>query len=409
MKIVVIGGGAAGFFSALTAKESNPDAKILLIERSVKLLSKVRISGGGRCNVTHACFDPKLLVQNYPRGKKELLGPFSRFQPKDTVAWFQARGVKLKKEKDGRMFPNTDSSDTIINCFLKEAKQLKVDILTQTKLASIEKKQSKFHLLIKNGSPILADRVILATGSSPVGWEIAKNLGHKINTPIPSLFTFNIPSFQLAPLAGVSVDRVKVSLKNSKLGQTGPLLITHWGFSGPAALKLSAFGARFLAENNYKSELVIDWLPDVSLNELQNQIEFECTSHPKKHLKNLQIPLPKSLLKELYLRANLQNDSFLRLISKKDITRLLEVLKQDVYEVIGKTTNKEEFVTCGGIKLSEVNFKTMESKLCEDLFFCGEILDIDGVTGGFNFQNAWTTGWIAGKSASSNKIDLLQK
>jgi len=401
MKIVVIGGGAAGFFAALKAKESNTQAEVLLIESSAKLLSKVKISGGGRCNVTHACFDPKILVQNYPRGKKELLGPFNRFQPKDTIAWFEKRGIKLEVEKDGRMFPVTDSSSTIINCFLNEAKKLNVDILTLTKLVSIEKKKDKFQLSIKNGSPILADRVVLATGSSPIGWEIAKILGHKINDPVPSLFTFNIPSFQLTSIAGVSVERAKISLKNTKLEQKGPLLITHWGFSGPAALKLSAFGARFLAENNYKASLVIDWLIDLSLTELQNQIENERISHPKKALKNLQIPLPKSLLKELYLRASLQSDQLLRSLNKKDITRLCETLKQDVYEIHGKTTNKDEFVTCGGIKLSEVNFKTMESKLCENLFFCGEILDIDGVTGGFNFQNAWTTGWIAGKSAST--------
>ncbi len=403
MKIVVIGGGASGFFSALAAKRFNPNAEVLLIERSLKLLSKVRISGGGRCNVTHACFDPKLLVQNYPRGKKELLGPFNRFQPKDTIEWFQARGIKLKTEKDGRMFPSTNSSDTIINCFLKEAKKLKIDIQTQTKLISIKKKKSQFQLLIKDNSTIFADCIILATGSSPAGWEIAKSFGHKIQTPIASLFTFNVPSFQLSSLAGVSVDRARVSLKGSKLEQAGPLLITHWGFSGPAALKLSAFGARFLAENNYNSTLIIDWLLDLPLNELQNKLELACAAHPKKHLKNLQIPLPKSLLKELYQRANLQSDRLLRSISKKDITRLCKVLKQDIYEVRGKTTNKEEFVTCGGIELSEVDFKTMESKLCENLFFCGEILDIDGVTGGFNFQNAWTTGWIAGRSAAASK------
>lgn len=386
MKIAVIGGGAAGFFAALAAKESNPKAEVLLLEKSAKLLSKVRISGGGRCNVTHACFDPKELIQNYPRGSKELLGPFHRFGPRDAIEWFKARGVILKTEKDGRMFPVTDSSETIIHCFFEEAKKLGVKISTQTKLQSIQKVENGFEL----DNNFFVDRVILATGSSKSGWEFAKSFGHTIQTPVPSLFTFNVPSFPLVHLAGVSVQSAKLTLEGSRLEQEGPLLITHWGFSGPVALKLSAFGAKFLAEKKYAASLIIDWLPEFTVEQLRLLIEKERT----KKLENLRITsLPKSLWKEFCQRIDLS-----RPLSNSTILKLCKMLKNDRYEVRGKTTNKEEFVTCGGVTLSEVHFKTMESKLCKNLYFCGEILDIDGVTGGFNFQNAWTTGWIAGYS-----------
>ncbi len=336
MKIVIIGGGAAGVFAALTAKQENPLADVLLLERSAKLLSKVKISGGGRCNVTHSCFEPRDLVRHYPRGHKELLGPFHTFQPRDTVEWFETRGVKLKTEKDGRMFPISDSSQTIIDCLLNEAAKLGVKIEKQ-KFETLEEG------FLINGS-IKADKVILATGSAPIGWRIAEQFGHTIQPPVPSLFTFNVPDFPLKNLAGVSVENARLKIKGTKFEQEGPLLITHWGFSGPAALKLSAWAARHLAKKDYTVTLQIDW----------------------------EEPLPKRLRKV--------------------------VGERESYEVRGKTTNKAEFVTCGGITLSEVNFKTMESKHCKGLYFCGEILDIDGVTGGFNFQNAWTTGRIAGAS-----------
>lgn len=360
MKIVVVGGGAAGFFAAIAAKTAFPDASVTLHEKTNKVLSKVRISGGGRCNVTHACFDPKLLVKNYPRGSKELLGPFHRFQPADTVEWFSERGVELKTEADGRMFPTTNSSETIIDCLLNEAKRVGVEIKLQSKLSLNELK---------------ADRLILATGSAKGGYEIAKHFGHTIQSPVPSLFTFNIPDFPLESLSGISLENVCLKLEGTKLVQEGPLLITHWGFSGPAALKLSAFGARYLAEQNYEVQLCIDWLPQFSVDELM----------PLLTLKNLRsVPLPKRLWRLLCG------------VQKLNPRKLCEKLKADRYLVKGKTTNKEEFVTCGGVTLSEVNFKTMESKLHPGLYFCGEILDIDGITGGFNFQNAWTTGWIAG-------------
>lgn len=385
MVIIIIGGGAAGFFAALAAKSANPDAKVVLLERSLKLLSKVRISGGGRCNVTHACFEPNQLIENYPRGKKELLGPFHQFQPQDTIEWFKKRGVRLKTEKDGRMFPITDSSETIINCFMKEAKKIGVVIKTQSKVQSIEKVEEGFQLKFDAVNSIYADRLILATGSGTRGWEFVKNLGHTLQPPVPSLFTFNVPSFPLVDLSGVSVPSAKLKLEGSKLEQEGPLLITHWGFSGPAALKLSAFAARFLAEKKYNVTLLIDWLPHLSEDELRTTFEG-----------NRQKPqnptLPKSLWKTFCPEPPLSNAS---------IKQLCNTLKRDLYLVQGKTTNKEEFVTCGGVTLSEVQFKTMESKLCKNLYFCGEILDIDGITGGFNFQNAWTTGWISGNAAAS--------
>ncbi len=370
----MVGGGASGFFAAIAAKTTHPNATVEIYEKSNKVLSKVRISGGGRCNVTHACFDPKELVKNYPRGSKELLGPFHRFQPKDTIQWFLDRGVELKTEADGRMFPITDSSETIIECLLNEVKKLGIEI----------KLKSPFDLESSG-----ADRIILATGSSKEGWEMARMLGHTIQEPVPSLFTFNIPKFSLEPLSGVSVNPVQISLEGTKFYQQGALLITHWGFSGPAALKLSAFAARYLHEVNYEVNLVIDWLPQYSIEDIIDLFNKEL---PIKKLKNIKtVPVPSRLWAHFC-----DGETILGSLSKITLRRFCESLKSDHYQVKGKTTNKDEFVTCGGVTRSEVNFKTMESKIYPGLYFCGEILDIDGVTGGFNFQNAWTTGWIAG-------------
>ncbi|MEX1012093.1 MAG: NAD(P)/FAD-dependent oxidoreductase [Waddliaceae bacterium] len=377
MKITVLGGGAAGFFAAITAKKKYPEATVILLERSNKLLSKVRISGGGRCNVTHSCFDPRELIKNYPRGSKELLGAFHQFQPRDTINWFLERGVSLKTEADGRMFPITDSSDTIINALLDEADKVGVIIKLQSKVKLEE---------------IETDRLILATGSSKSGFEIAKQFGHTIQAPVPSLFTFNIPSFLLESTSGVTLEKVNLRLEGTKLFQEGPLLITHFGFSGPAALKLSAFAARYLAEKNYEATLKIDWVPTLAIEEIMTLILSEGTSKKLGNIKS--IPLPKRLWKLLCENE----DQIVGQTSKSTIRKLCEKLKSDSYLIKGKTTNKEEFVTCGGVTLSEINFKTMESKIHKNLYFCGEILDIDGVTGGFNFQNAWTTGWIAGNA-----------
>lgn len=396
-RIIVLGGGAAGFFAALSAKEAHENAEVLILEKSAKLLTKVRISGGGRCNVTHACFDPKELVQNYPRGHKELLGPFHRFQPKDTIEWFKTRGVNLKIEKDGRMFPTSDRSETIIDCLVQQARKLGVKIQTVQKITSIRKKEGGFEIEIGDKDLIFANRLILATGSNRAGHDFARHLGHTIQPLVPSLFTFNVPEFPLKSLAGVSVDTAALKIQGSRLSQTGPLLITHWGFSGPVVLKLSAFGARYLAEKNYEVQLEIDWLPEIDPSA---QLEAMRKNHPTKHLGNIRLSsLPKSLLHNQFQRAGLAVDSPLNSLGKSAITKLCNILKKDTFQVRGKTTNKEEFVTCGGVTLSEVQFKTMESKCCPNLYFCGEILDIDGVTGGFNFQNAWTTGWIAGRGS----------
>ncbi len=369
--LIVIGGGAAGFFAALSAKKANPFAKILILEKTAQLLSKVRVSGGGRCNVTHNCFDPKEFIKNYPRGSKELLGPFTRFSPKDTIEWFESRGVKLKAEEDGRIFPITDSSQTIIDCLINEAQKLGVEIQTQTRIETINKEHDHFLLQGEKGE-MRASKLVLATGSSPQGHAWAKGLGHTIEPLIPSLFTFHSPTSPLLELSGVSVEDAEVRLEGRTVRQRGPLLITHFGFSGPAIIKLSAWEAPYLFENNYKAKLIINWLPHLTPVQVARGLRE----------KSNRFNLPKSLWNSLSHKT----------------------LQADIYEIDGKTMFKKEFVTCGGVRRSEVNFKTMESKVCPGLYFTGEILDIDGVTGGFNFQNAWTTAYIAG-----NSLDFLME
>lgn len=390
--LIILGGGAAGIFSALTAKAASPSKKVLVLEKSAKLLTKVKISGGGRCNVTHACFDPKALCQNYPRGGKELLGPFHRFQPQDTIDWFYRRGVKLKTEADGRMFPTTDHSETIIQCLLGEARNLGVEILTVKKVEKIEK-GAIFTLHLKD-RVLETKRLLLATGSSPQGYAWAKEFGHTLIEPLPSLFTFNVPSSSLKSLSGVSLDQVELSIAGYR--QTGPMLITHFGFSGPAAIKLSAWAARELAEKNYRDTLRIKWVEGAPLGPL---LALKETAPQKNLASECPFPLPKALWRHFTEKMGKLRD-----IPNKTLRQLAEKLQSDPYQVEGKTTNKEEFVTCGGVKLSEVDFKTMESRRCPGLHFAGEILNIDGVTGGFNFQNAWTTGYLAGFGNCSNSL-----
>ncbi len=387
--LLVIGGGAAGFFAAIRAKELGKSVAIL--EKSRKVLSKVRISGGGRCNVTHACFDPKELVRNYPRGKEALLGPFTRFQPRDTVEWFQERGVMLKTEADGRMFPITDSSETIINCLEGECRRLGVEVLLER---DVEKIEPGFTIHLTDRPSMHAKNVIVASGSNRKVYQMLEGLGHTIIAPVPSLFTFNIKNFELQELAGLSVPKATVSVLGIK--QTGPLLITHWGFSGPAVLKASAWGARLFHEAGYKAEVFIDWQSDLSYEEKQKLLLQAKEEHAKKQLASI---CPFSLPNRLW-RSFLQDpEKRYSDLGKKELLHIVEKLSRDRYEIEGQTTNKEEFVTAGGVSLNEVNFKTMESKLVPGLFFAGEVLDIDGVTGGFNFQNAWTTGFIAASSA----------
>ena len=412
MNVIVIGGGAAGFFGAIACASANPKLKVTLIEAGVKPLAKVRISGGGRCNVTHHCFDPARLVENYPRGGKALRGAFSRFQPQDTVQWYQSRGVKLKTERDGRMFPTTDSSETIINCLMQAAAKAGVNLRTGVGVKTVKQffdSQDKnyFQVELKNGRVLKCDRLLIATGSNPSGYRWAKNLGHKIESPVPSLFTFNIKDPRLQGLAGVSVDQAQVKLGTgkNKLEQTGALLITHWGLSGPAILKLSAWGARFLYDLKYNSTLQINWLPESNQENLtQILIKLKQTNPKKKIVNYCPVELPKRLWQSLVNYVNIKPEKVWSEISKKELNKLVTEILQGQYSIQGKGVFKDEFVTCGGVSLKEVNFKTMESKKCPGLYFAGEILDIDGVTGGFNFQSAWTTSWLAGQAiANKNK------
>lgn len=399
LTVVVVGGGAAGFFGAITCAQHYPQHRVLLLEKTRQVLSKVRISGGGRCNVTHSCFDPALLVKNYPRGNKELRGPFSRFQPLDTIQWFESRGVVLKTEEDGRMFPATDQSETIINCLLNEAKHVGVELLLEHGIQSIQQDSHRFILELTNGQKLTCDRLLIATGSTPKIYPMIEKLGHTIIPLVPSLFTFNIPDSPFLDLAGVAVSSASVQLPQWNLEQKGPLLLTHWGLSGPAVLKLSAWGARELHSVDYQTQVIINWLPNFSKEELRQRLQ-EC----KSQLVTRQVgtealfSLPKQLWKRFLNLAGIPEDLRWAVLSHKHIQGLMEQLCSSKLNIQGKTTYKQEFVTCGGVALEEVNFKTMESRRCPGLYFAGEVLNIDGVTGGFNFQNAWTTGWIAGHS-----------
>ncbi len=411
MNVIVIGGGAAGFFGAIACASANPKLKVTLIEAGVKPLAKVRISGGGRCNVTHHCFDPARLVENYPRGGKALRGAFTRFQPQDTVQWYQSHGVKLKTEGDGRMFPTTDSSETIVNCLMQAAAKVGVDLRTGVGVKTVKQfvdsqDQSYFQVELKNGRVLKCDRLLIATGSNPLGYRWAKNLGHKIESPVPSLFTFKIKDPRLQGLAGVAVDKAQVKLGTgkNKLEQTGALLITHWGVSGPAILKLSAWGARVLSDLKYNSTLQINWLPESNQEDLKQTLTKLKQTNPKKKIVNYcPVELPKRLWQSLVDYANIKPEKVWSEISKKELNKLVTEIFQGQYNIQGKGVFKEEFVTCGGVSLKEVNFKTMESKKCPGLYFAGEILDIDGVTGGFNFQSAWTTSWLAGQAIANQK------
>lgn len=389
---VVIGGGAAGVFAAIRCKALNPSAQVILLEKTNQLLAKVRISGGGRCNVTHACFDPLKLTQNYPRGSKELLGPFHHFQPKNTIAWFEERGVALKTESDGRMFPTTDSSETIIQCLLQAASLAGVEIRKQQRVESIQKKESRFLIQLET-EQISADSVLLATGSSSWGYSVAKELGHAIVEPVPSLFTFNTPTSPLLDLSGISVSEVIVTLKGTSFRQKGPLLLTHWGFSGPAILKLSAWAARELHDLAYKATLLINWTGSPNQEILYQSLLQRKQQSPLQALPPI---LPNNLLVRLCTSLQIDPTTSLGKLPNKALAGLAAKLSSDAYTIDGKTTYKQEFVTAGGVDTKSIDFRTMESKSTPGLFFAGEILNIDGITGGFNFQNAWTTGWLAG-------------
>lgn len=395
---LIIGGGAAGFFTAINLAENHPNKKIVILERGKTVLEKVRISGGGRCNVTHAAFIPKELVKNYPRGEKELLGPFHQFCSGDTIAWFEQRGVSLKIEDDGRLFPQTDSSQTIINCFQKEVQKHKIDVKTNQSVKTIKQKDSHWEVTTTDAH-FLAKKLIICTGSNPKIWEILNSLGHTIIAPVPSLFTFNCKDKRIENLMGISTSSV-VKIQDTKLETQGPLLITHWGFSGPAILRLSAWGARILAEKNYLFTLNINWIPEYSNEECLEQLLQVKQTYPKKSILNTNtFQLPNRLWENLVVAATSMPEIKWADVTRKQLASLAHQLTQSKFQVNGKSTFKEEFVTAGGIDLKEVNFKTMESKLLPQLYFAGEVLNIDAITGGFNFQNAWTTGYIVAKNA----------
>jgi len=402
LRVVVIGGGAAGFFGAIACAKSHPHTQVTLLEASRQLLAKVRISGGGRCNVTHACFDPTGLVQHYPRGGKALRGAFTRFQALDTVNWFAAHGVKLKTEADGRMFPTTDNSATIVDCLIRSSEVAGVEIRTGATVVFVSRQTAGFEISLKSGEILQCDRLLLATGSSPQGYQIAKQLGHQIEPPVPSLFTFNLVDEQLKDLAGVSLESVQLRLSmtgKSQLEQMGPLLITHWGLSGPAVLKLSAWGARVLHDSNYQATLMINWLPQLNPEVLrQKLLEVKSEWSRKAISTTCPIDLPRRLWQYLVSRVGIVGEDRWAGLSNKTLNQLVQELTQGHYLIKGKGVFKEEFVTCGGVNLKEVNFKTMESSCCPGLYLAGEVLDIDGVTGGFNFQGAWTTAWLAGQA-----------
>ncbi|WP_299821762.1 NAD(P)/FAD-dependent oxidoreductase [uncultured Pontibacter sp.] len=405
MNIVVVGGGAAGFFGAIACAEANPKAKVTLLEKSNKLLAKVRVSGGGRCNVTHNCFVPSVFSQHYPRGAKQLKEAFKIFGAAETIAWFKQRGVQLKAEADGRMFPVTDTSETIIECLEREARRTGVAIKTSTGVEKIEPQsingQPSFILSLSNAQSITAAKVLVCTGGNPKlkGYDWLLALGHKVQEPVPSLFTFNVPNNALKELMGVSVPKAKVRVAGQKLEYEGPLLITHWGYSGPAVLKLSAWGARLFHTLGYNFTALINWIPAFTEEALREQLQNYRQAHPKKIVStNPLFGLPQRLWKALTQLAEIPDELRWAELPAKNTNKLIEALHRAPFEVKGKTTFKEEFVTCGGIELSQVNMKTMESRLHPGLYFAGEVLDIDGITGGFNFQAAWTTGYLAGQA-----------
>ena len=411
-RIVVVGGGAAGFFAAITAAETlRTDAAegrgaggtVTLYEATAHLLAKVRISGGGRCNVTHACFEPRELVKKYPRGGRELIGAFSRFQPRDTVAWFAARGVELKTESDGRMFPVTDDSATIVDCLQRAAAGAGVRVVTGVGVRNLSKDAAGFEIELTTGERIPMDRVLIATGGnkSSAGLTVARALGHEIEPAVPSLFTFNIAKdARLEGLAGVAVERVETSVRGTKLKEQGPLLVTHWGVSGPGILKLSAWGARELAAMDYKFTLVVNFSPAHTREALVKELAAMREKNLKKQVTTWSpvAGMPQRFWERLVVAAGIGATTPWTNVGNAALANLAAQVGAAEFAVSGKSTNKDEFVTCGGVRLREVDFRTMESRVCPGLHFAGEVLDIDGVTGGFNFQSAWTTGWLAGRA-----------
>ena len=404
--VAVLGGGAAGFFAALSVKKHHPQAKVILYEKTTKVLAKVKISGGGRCNVTNSDSNIDTLCMAYPRGGKQLRNLFHRFNTSDTQEWFRSRGVPLKSEADGRVFPVSNQSQSIINCLMQEAEQLGVEIKYQAAVNSLTKQSNiwRIHFLNETQEEEF-ESVIIATGGSPKleGFQWLKDLGHSIINPIPSLFTFNIPGDSITQLMGVTVEDIKVKIKGYNIETSGALLITHWGMSGPAILKASAFGAPALAECQYNFEIQVNWLGERNTEILFNQLQICALEHPQKAVsKQKAFPLPQRLWQYLINKKGIEVDKKWIDLGKKKRRQLLELLVNDVYSISGKTTFKEEFVTCGGVGLESIHLKTLESKSQTGIYFAGEVLNIDAITGGYNFQAAWSTGFIAGQMGVNN-------
>jgi hypothetical protein len=400
--MLVIGGGAAGFFAAITCAETNPGMQVVILEKGKEVLQKVKVSGGGRCNVTHACFEPAELVKHYPRGNKALLGPFHRFSPADAVAWFEGRGVKLKTEADGRMFPTSNKSQTIIDCLVNSAKQASVAVLTGQNVCRLEppgEKEDCWKVETQQGKLFEAKKVMIATGNSPRIWEILATLGHRIVSPVPSLFTFNIKDERLAALPGVSVPRAALQVSGEKLRAEGALLITHWGLSGPAILRLSAWGARKLHARDYRFDLEINWLSNQEHPDILETVNRARIKFAKNSVEGYcPFPLPNRLWKNLVKAAGILPETKWADLGREEANALAQQISQGNFKVNGKSTFKDEFVTAGGVHLDDIDFRRFESKICPGLFLAGEVLDIDAITGGFNFQAAWTGGWIAGQA-----------
>ncbi|MCB0494232.1 MAG: NAD(P)/FAD-dependent oxidoreductase [Cyclobacteriaceae bacterium] len=399
--LIVIGGGAAGFFGAINAAITNPNLSILILEKTNKLLSKVRVSGGGRCNVTHHCFEPTPLSKHYPRGQQELKKLFRFFQAKDVVAWFDQRGVKLKTEEDGRMFPITNQSETIIDCFLSEAYRLNIKIEKNAEVINVKSENTGFSVLDSNQRKYQSKKILIANGGMPKrsAYQWIVELGHSLVDPIPSLFTFNDSLKKFKDLMGVSVENATVQIAGTKFKESGPVLITHWGLSGPAVIKLSSWAAEYLFQKNYEFVALVNWTGQYSEDDVRDSLNTYRLEHPKQKIVGHALyGLPNRLWVRLCLLSEIDELKIWGEIPKKNLNRLIENLVRCEFRIKGKTTFKEEFVTCGGVSLNEINLNTMESKIVPGVYFAGEVLDIDGETGGFNFQSAWTTAFVAARA-----------
>lgn len=401
--LIVIGGGAAGFFGAIQAAETNPRLRIIILEKTTKLLSKVRVSGGGRCNVTHHCFEPTELSYHYPRGQKTLKSLFRKYQATDVVSWFEERGVELKTEEDGRMFPVTDNSQTIIDCFLRMTAQYNIRIETSTPVRQIKALQNGFEVIVENGGKFNGKKILVALGGhpNPQAYECIRDLGHTITPLIPSLFTFNDSEKKFKDLMGVSVPNGLVRIAGTKLFQQGPVLITHWGLSGPAVIKLSAWAAEYLHEKKYEVTVLVSWIGETQEETVRSFLAAYKLNHKKRKVFSYPLyEIPQRLWSRLCELAEIEESKIWDELPQRNMNKLMELLIRCPFQIKGKTTFKEEFVTCGGVDLKEIDLETMESKKVKNLFFAGEVMHIDGETGGFNFQAAWTTAFIAAQNIS---------